>query len=259
MISDKERLNSIFDAIGASVEASRADIWTALPGIVQSFNPDAVTAIVQPAITGVVTQPDGTNQAVKLPLLLDCPVVFPRGGGCTLTFPVQPGDECLVVFASRCIDAWWQSGGVQVPMEMRMHDLSDGFVLVGPMSQVRKINNISTSETQIRSDDGQAYMAVNPSSHDITLSTTGNISMQATGDITMQAQNINMSANKITMDTPLVEITGQMIQTGAKGSGATTYGGLTNTGGTISSNGIVLETHVHGDVQSGGSNTGTPI
>ena len=112
---------------------------------------------------------------------------------------------------------------------------------------------------QLRSDDGQAFLGINPSSHDITLSTTGNIAMQATGDITMQAENIKMTANKITMDTPLVEITGQMVQTGAKGSGATTYGGLTNTGGTISSNGIVLETHVYGGVQSGGSNTGTPI
>lgn len=259
MIDTKERLNSVFDAIRASVDASRADIWTALPGIVQSFNPGAVTAVVQPAITGVVTQQDGTNQAVKLPLLLDCPVVFPRGGGCTLTFPVSSGDECLIVFASRCIDAWWQSGGVQVPMEMRMHDLSDGFVLVGPMSQTRKIGNISATDVQLRSDDGQAFIGINPSSHDITLSTNGNLSMQATGDITMQAENINMTANKIKMDTPLVEMTGQMIQTGAKGSGATTYGGLTNTGGTISSNGIVLETHVHGGVQSGSSNTGTPV
>lgn len=259
MISDRERLNSIYDAISAAIDASRADIWTALPGIVQSFDPAAVTATAQPAITGVVTQSDGTHQAVRLPLLLDCPVVFPRGGGCTLTFPVKSGDECLIVFASRCIDAWWQSGGVQVPMEMRMHDLSDGFVLVGPMSQTKKIGNISTTDVQLRSDDGQAFLGINPSSHDITLSTTGNIAMQATGDITMQAENINMTANKITMDTPLVEITGQMVQTGAKGSGATTYGGLTNTGGTISSNGIVLETHVHSGVEPGGSNTGTPV
>lgn len=259
MISDRERLNSIYDAISAAIDANRADIWTALPGIVQSFDPVAVTATVQPAITGVVTQPDGTNQAVRLPLLLDCPVVFPRGGGCTLTFPVKSGDECLIVFASRCIDAWWQSGGVQVPMEMRMHDLSDGFVLVGPMSQTKKIGNISTTDVQLRSDDGQAFLGINPSSHNITLSTTGNIAMQATGDITMQAENINMTANKITMDAPLVEITGSIGQTGEKGTGAKFTGGIENTGGTTSSNGIVVETHLHPGVEPGGSNTGTPI
>ena len=63
------------------------------------------------------------------------PVVFPGGGGFALTFPVAAGDECLVVFASRCIDAWWQSGGVGEPMEPRMHDLSDGFALIGVRSQ----------------------------------------------------------------------------------------------------------------------------
>ena len=259
MISDRERLNSLYDAISAAIDAYRDDIWTALPGIVQSFDPVAVTATVQPAITGVVTQPDGTHQAVRLPLLLDCPVVFPRGGGCTLTFPVKSGDECLIVFASRCIDAWWQSGGVQVPMEMRMHDLSDGFVLVGPMSQTKKIGNISTTDVQLRSDDGQAFLGINPSSHNITLSTTGNIAIQATGDITMQAENINMTANKITMDAPLVEITGSIGQTGEKGTGAKFTGGIENTGGTTSSNGIVVETHLHPGVEPGGSNTGTPI
>ncbi|MFW8450019.1 Gp138 family membrane-puncturing spike protein, partial [Klebsiella pneumoniae] len=69
----------------------------------------------------------GAQVSVNLPLLVDVPVVFPRGGGCTLTFPVKPGDECLVIFADRCIDFWWQSGGIQEPVDERMHDLSDAF------------------------------------------------------------------------------------------------------------------------------------
>lgn len=244
MISYQERLNSQIDAINSAVSASRADMWTALPGIIQSFNAGAVTAVVQPAITGVVLQPNGSNQAVRLPLLLDCPVVFPRGGGCTLTFPVKSGDECLVIFASRCIDAWWQSGGVQVPMEMRMHDLSDGFVLVGPMSQPHKIGNISTEAVQLRSDDGAAFFEINPSSHDIAITTSGNISI--TG------KTIVMQADSVTIDTPTTAISGALQSGGSKGTGAEFTGDVT-------ADGISLKTHIHGGVTTGGGNTTPPV
>lgn len=131
-----------------------------MPGIVQSFDPDTVTVVVQPAIKGYEPDSNGINQSTTLPLLVDVPVVFPRGGGCTLTFPVKAGDECLVVFADRCIDFWWQNGGVQEPVDDRMHDLSDAFCIVGPQSQAQKISGISTSAAQLRTDDGAAFVEV---------------------------------------------------------------------------------------------------
>ncbi|HEB3560740.1 TPA: hypothetical protein RZC73_003070 [Escherichia coli] len=135
-----------------------------MPGIVQSFDPDAVTVVVQPAIKGYEPDSNGINQSTTLPLLVDVPVVFPRGGGCTLTFPVKAGDECLVVFADRCIDFWWQSGGIQEPVDERMHDLSDAFCIVGPQSQAKKIGGISTSAVELRSDDGETKLSLNPAS-----------------------------------------------------------------------------------------------
>ncbi|EFJ8095999.1 hypothetical protein AXX78_001904 [Escherichia coli] len=135
-----------------------------MPGIVQSFDPDAVTVVVQPAIKGHEPDSNGINQSTTLPLLVDVPVVFPRGGGCTLTFPVKAGDECLVIFADRCIDFWWQSGGIQEPVDERMHDLSDAFCIVGPQSQAKKIGGISTSAVELRSDDGETKLSLNPAS-----------------------------------------------------------------------------------------------
>ena len=135
-----------------------------MPGIVQSFDPDAVTVVVQPAIKGYEPDSNGINQSTTLPLLVDVPVVFPRGGGCTLTFPVKAGDECLVIFADRCIDFWWQNGGVQEPVDDRMHDLSDAFCIVGPQSRAQKISGISTSAAQLRTDDGETKLSLNPAS-----------------------------------------------------------------------------------------------
>jgi hypothetical protein len=117
----RERYESEQDSLMAALGGWQKDIWTALPGIIQSFDPVAMTCVVQPSIqANPLTAPYDAATLKRawpnypnLPLLVDCPVMFPGGGGCTLTFPVTAGDECLVVFASRCIDAWWQNGGVR--------------------------------------------------------------------------------------------------------------------------------------------------
>lgn len=157
----RELLNDPEEALRAALDGFRAGLWTAVPGIIQSFNATAQTVEVQPAIKAKLRRPNGDVVSVALPLLVDVPVVFPCGGGFTLTFPITPGDECLVVFSSRCIDAWWQSGGVQEPMEARMHDLSDGFAFVGARSQVRTFE-VDTSNVQLRSDDGENFIEITP-------------------------------------------------------------------------------------------------
>lgn len=157
-----ERHGDLRVALKVSADTSRSRTWTALPGLIESFDAVAMTCTVQPAIQSRVRDKSGTQTLVDMPLLLDCPVQFPAGGGCTLTFPVKPGDECLVVFSSRCIDAWWQSGGVQAPAEYRMHDRSDGFALLGFRSQPRVIGAVSTSAAQLRSDDGATFVSVAP-------------------------------------------------------------------------------------------------
>ncbi|MEP8723501.1 Gp138 family membrane-puncturing spike protein, partial [Enterobacter kobei] len=129
-----------------------------------SFARNLIYSTKPPAIRSVETDNDGNRVTKNYPLLVDVPVIFPRGGGCTLTFPVKAGDECLVIFADRCIDFWWQNGGVQEPVDDRVHDLSDAFCIVGPQSQAQKISGISTSAVELRSDDGGTKLSLNPSS-----------------------------------------------------------------------------------------------
>lgn len=129
-----------------------------MPGIIQSISDDGTFCVVQPAIQAAILDPlKGTRVDTNISQLLDVPIVFPRGGQYTMTFPVKAGDEALVIISSRCIDNWWAHGGVQPQRELRMHDLSDGFALVGPFSQATKISNISTTTVQLRSNDGTLF------------------------------------------------------------------------------------------------------
>lgn len=109
----------------------KLDIFASLnchmPGIIQSFDPDACTCMIQPIFQRQLS--DGT--IITRPVLADCPVYFPAGGGARLTFPVKAGDQALILFQDRRIDEWCQSGAQSLPADVRMHDISDGIVIVG--------------------------------------------------------------------------------------------------------------------------------
>lgn len=231
--------------------AKQTGLWTALPAIVQEFDPETLTCVCQPTIKGRIKKPDGSIELVDMPLLLDCPVVFPHAGGCSMTFPVKQGDECLVVFASRGIDFWWQNGGVQPPPEPRMHDLSDGFAILGVWSQVTKIASVSTSSVQLRSDDGQAFVEINPQTHDINAKTSGNITATASGNATLKAQSV-------TIDAPSTTITGNLTVNGlisGKNGISSTGGSGVQVSGDVVADGISLKSHTH---PCGDHNTGSP-
>lgn len=198
----------------------QSQIWTALPGIIQSFDAAKLTCEVQPAIQGVLSDPKtGAATNANLPLLVDCPIVFPSAGGISLTLPIAAGDEVLILFASRCIDAWWQGGGVQPPMVYRMHDLSDGFCLPGIRSQARLLTGYSTTTAQFRSEDGATFVEIDPAGQIVHIVAPGGC----------------------TITTPELHVTGDI-----------------TTGSGSMFNGIAFDSHTHSGVTAGSDNTGAP-
>ena len=160
-------------------------------------------------------------KAVSLPLLLDCPVVFPHAGGCSLTFPIKPGDECLVVFSCRAIDLWWQQGGVQPPAETRMHDLSDGFVIPGPYSQPKVIPDVNTAYVELRTDDRQAWLALHPETHEVRLETRGDVNAIIDGNYTGHV----LGDASLTIDGSATAVIGQDLTAQVQGSTTATLQG----------------------------------
>lgn len=188
----RERSGDPVTTMLAAFEGLQSTIWTAMPGILQSFDAVKQTCVILPALQAQVQQPDGSFVDVTLPPLLDCPVVFPGGGGVTLTFPLAKGDECLVIFASRCIDNWWQNGPgadnqtASTQAELRMHSLSDGFCVPGARSVPKVIPSVSTTKTQLRNDAGTTFLELDP--------TTGKMALHAT-EFDVVAPTTNFTGN----------------------------------------------------------------
>lgn len=226
----EERLDDPEESLRLALESAQAQIWTAMPGVVTAVDLAKQTVSVQPTIQGTTEKPNGDTQNVNLPLLVDVPLMFPRAGGFALTFPVAAGDEVLVVFGCRCIDSWWQSGGVGAPAEARMHDLSDGFAILAPTSQPKKLSNVSSANVQLRDEAGSTFLEVTPG---------GKIKLTATAELELVAPTIKMTGN-MTL-TGNTTVTGQMTQTGGMSIGGITFG-----------------SHKHTGVQTGSGTSGVP-
>lgn len=234
----RERTDDASVAMLAVLAGARSEIWTALPGIVQSFDPVKRTCAVQPTIQAQFENEDGSTSWINLPVLVDCPVVFPSGGGLLLTFPIEPGDECLVIFASRCIDNWWQSGGIRRQAELRMHDLSDGFVIAGVESVPNVTPGISTSGAELRTRDGSAKVRV---------AQDGTIDVISPGSVNVQAPTINAQGTTVNINAAA------SIGLNAP---AVTLNGAVAVNGSLTINGGAYATHQHSNVQNGPNNTG---
>lgn len=221
-----ERYNDPQENLRVAEDALQSRVWTMLPGIVQSVTVSGgvPVASVKLATQGYDTAPDGSRTFHDLPTLPHCPIWFPRGGGYSMTFPVKKGDECMVMFASRSIDEWWQTGQAQPAYDMRKHDLSDGICVVGLTSRARPLSNISTSTAQFRSDDGATLVELNASGHAVRIVGSGGI----------------------TLDGPV------------HATGAITADSTITAKGDVKAGSISLQSHKHSGVQPGSGMTGGP-
>ncbi|MBR8471928.1 MULTISPECIES: Gp138 family membrane-puncturing spike protein [Burkholderia] len=257
----RERTDDDLEALKHAIGARLTEVWTALPGTVESFDPVAMMVSVQPGTKDSIRNEDGTISTSLFPLLTDCPVVWQGGGGVTATFPIAAGDECLVVFASRCIDAWWQSGGVQEQAESRTHSLADGFALVGVRSRPRALPGVSTTSAQLRSDDGSTFFDLNPSTQKVKIVAPGGFEviaptqvLTASTSLTVNAPQSGFSGAVIVQG--LFSFLGGMIGSAVSGAAAVITGTI-NFLGTLTANGKRIDdTHTHNGVQPGPGNSG---
>lgn len=135
------------------------DLRVSIPAIVTDFDPVKQVVGVEIAVREVVRTPSGPVDTTIAPIY-NVPVCFPSAGGFSLTLPIKPGDEGLLVFCDMCIDLWWARGGIQNQLERRRHDLSDCGFYPGGRSQPRALPSYSANSAQLRSDDGSTYVEI---------------------------------------------------------------------------------------------------
>jgi hypothetical protein len=137
-------------------------IHTAFPGMVQSYDPLTMRAVVQPCL---MRKYYDLPAATPLPVLMDVPVMFMSTGSLHIIAPPDPGSYVLMIVCERSLDMWLTSGGVVDPMSPRKFDLSDAVAIPGlfPLPSVAPIVPAPIAgNLEIRDSAGLKMMSITP-------------------------------------------------------------------------------------------------
>jgi hypothetical protein len=107
-----------------------------------------------------------------LPVIPDCPIVYPSGGGAMLRGPLEVGSEGYILIPDRSLDTWTSTGGEVDPVLVQYHDLSDAVFVPGLRSGATA-QNIPTDRTTLGPEDDSAGLDFAKLDGSVTLRTDG--------------------------------------------------------------------------------------
>lgn len=227
-------------------EAIRATVNTSELVQVESAEqegPDTSPGMVQ--VSPLVAQTDGEGNAIPVTTWPSIPHVRMQAGVAGIVMKPQPGDKGIAIIQKR------DGSGVRpgkteasTPGSFRSMDAADSVFLPGVYGlplEVWLMLDPETGDIELSTKSARISIACRESG-DIDISTgAGNVSITATDRVVIKAPDITLDGD--------VTITGRARgRNGGRavfGSGIDVNGGITNTGGTIQSGTIVLDTHIH--------------
>lgn len=184
---------SITDAVRAAILYQLSGMHTCLPGRIESYDYTVQKASIQPLLNKVFSNGD----IVQMPILNNVPVMFPRAGGASLTFPVVKGDTVLLVFSERSLDNWKGTGGIVSPEDPRKFDLSDAVAIVGlyPFNE----NSPATNNEDVLLTYKNSSITIKVTG-DVVVNTSNKVAIgnQTTELLDVLSQTLNLLATSVT-------------------------------------------------------------
>ena len=194
LINILERLGTTDEITRKTLDDHSAKLRVSMPARVLSFDPLKQTIQAQPLIREkILNRETGQVEWRQLPVLKDVAVQFPQGTIGAITFPLNYGDEVLLLFQDRCYDSWWATGKVSNWNDRRFHDLSDAIAIPGINSVPRVIPGIAPDAIEMRSRTG--FVRVGVSETFIRLIIGDFVSIITDGVMNINTGTLNIQGN----------------------------------------------------------------
>ena len=155
--------NETKDAIKEWIKKSGEDIHVSMIGKIESYDPSTNRASITPV--GKFTAPDW--QEIPYPTIHRVPLQFPcgNGGKSGCTFPVKPGDTCVIIFSDHQIEDFLSG---EQSDDMRNHSLNDAYAI--PTLFSAPVPTLRTNPNDVCLFNDGSLCVLKPNSLTITLS-----------------------------------------------------------------------------------------
>ena len=190
-------MSTLESAIKTGVNTGLLGARVAYPAFVNAF--DAAKQVIT-AQVAIMQIEDGVHKEISL--LVEVPILIPTVNNYHITLPIKEGDEVLCVFADRCIDAWLVSGEISQQNVHRVHNINDGFAIIGVNSYPNVIPNYNTDNLELRNTARDQYMSMQPdgiinidTTNDINVNTAATINATAADDVNVTCTNAKVDAS----------------------------------------------------------------
>lgn len=134
-----------------------ANIHVALPGRVESYDSAKQTASIKPMVKRGVpsgTEADGVDVLEELPTIPSVPVCAFKGKGFYIHFPLEAGDEVLLVFLERDAAEWRRTGELSGPPDQRLHSLAHAVAIPALQSSGNALADADGTNFTLGSEGG---------------------------------------------------------------------------------------------------------
>lgn len=253
------------------IDYKQESVNTAIPAVVLNVKDDGRNLLldVQPSVS--IRNRDG--EIIAQSSILNVPMQQPASSVGGMIFPVAPGDTVLLVFSQRGIDTWkYGSGSPAAPSDYRKFDRKDCVAIPCIFPVSRSMANESKQGGDYSPGDTVVYNRRGSNPVEVVLKQNGDYVVNATeGRVIVNCKicevnaedsmTVNTKDFKINCDTYQVSSSSYTIGTGSYSMSATVAAASTGTfshNGSWILNGIAIETHTHGGVQTGSGSTGGP-
>ena len=119
--------SNLAQAIRFAIRQSLKDMYTCMPGIVESYDAETRRAVVKGALNIVTTK----KEEIEREAIHNVQVMFPSGGGFAMTFPLERGDSVLLLYSQRGLANWKKTLDVAAPDTIGFFSEKDAIAIPG--------------------------------------------------------------------------------------------------------------------------------
>jgi len=120
--------STLNDVLNKSFHSNMHNIYTVLPGKIETYDAIKKKASVKPMIKKNVR-----NDIISYPIITDVPVIFPSSRDSAIIFSISKGDGCLLLFSCESMENFLSStlSNDVEPGDNRKFSLTDAICLPG--------------------------------------------------------------------------------------------------------------------------------